>query len=252
MNPFFKKTFSFFLLLFYLLKSSPFAYSSPSVIADILSASKSIVQVHALTEGLAPSPSGAAMVHMEKTGAGVILDPAGIIVTNSHTVLGAQRIAVKLYDGREFAASVLSASGEDDLVLLKIESAGDLPFVSLADAKNLKPGDTVYSVGNSAFLNQTLSEGIILGIGQRGAEPVFLRINFQVYPGDSGTPVFGSSGSLYGITVGNAGHTTLAVSSARITQGYLAAKKNLPQSAETKEQTSQKQPLEPSSKALQV
>jgi len=54
---------------------------------------------------------------------------------------------------------------------------------------------------------------------------VLLRINFKVYPGDSGTPVFGRSGNLYGITVGNAGNTAIAVSSTQINKGYLAAKK---------------------------
>lgn len=230
MNPFLKKNFSFFLVFLSFFYFPVDSHSSSSVISDILTASKTIVQVHALTEGLASSPGGAAMVQMEKTGAGVIIDPSGIIVTNAHTVMGAQKIAIRTHDGREIPANLLGGSGQDDIVLLKVE-AGVLPFSSLADASHLKPGDTVYSVGNSVFLNQTISEGILLGIGQRTqdprfqAEPVLLRINFKVYPGDSGTPIFGRSGNLYGITVGNAGNTTIAVSSTQINKGYLAVKK---------------------------
>lgn len=232
MNPFSKKIFPFFLVFLSAFYFSSYSHSGASIISDILTASKTIVQVHALTEGLAPSHGSAAMVQVEKTGAGVIIDPSGIIVTNAHTVIGAQRIAIRTHDGRELPASLLGGSGQDDIVLLKVE-AGALPFSLLADAGRLKPGDTVYSVGNSAFLNQTISEGILLGIGQRTQgpqaqpEPVLLRINFKVYPGDSGTPIFGSSGNLYGITVGNAGNTTIAVSSTQINKGYLAVKKQL-------------------------
>ncbi len=231
MNPFLKKNFSFFLVFLSVFYFPARSHSSSSVISDILTASKTIVQVHALTEGLAPSPGGgASLVQAEKTGAGVIIDPSGIIVTNAHTVAGAQKIAIRTHDGREIPANLLGGSGQDDIVLLKVE-AGILPFSSLADASHLRPGDTVYSVGNSVFLNQTISEGILLGIGQRTqapqlqAEAVMLRISFKVYPGDSGTPIFGRSGNLYGITVGNTGNTAIAVSSTQINKGYLAVKK---------------------------
>lgn len=185
------------------------------------------MQVHAWAEGLSPAPAGARLVTLEKKGAGVIIEASGLIVTNAHTVAGAQKIAVKTQDGRQFAAQLIDVSGDDDLALLKIDSETPLPFAPLEDPGQLKPGDTVYSVGNSMFLNQTLSEGIILGIGTKaagswGGEPgaALLRISFKVYPGDSGTPVFGRSGKLYGIIAANAGQTSLAVSSARIGQGY--------------------------------
>lgn len=230
MNPILKKIFSFFLVFFCAFYFSPALRSSTSIIANILNASKAIVQIYARTEGLASTNGGAGMVQMEKSGAGVIIDSSGMIITNAHTVFGARQIAVRLQDGRQFSAAILSASGQDDLALLKIE-AEELPFSSLADAGILKPGDTIYSVGNSAFLSQTISEGVLLGIGQRSqgpgtpAAPVLLRINFQVYPGDSGTPIFGGSGELYGIIIGNAGHTTIAVSSTPIKKSYLSAKK---------------------------
>lgn len=183
-----------------------------------------------MTEGIAASGGSTALVQMEKTGAGVIIDPSGIIVTNAHTVAGAKKIAIRTNDGQEVPANLLGGSGQDDIVLLKVE-AGVLPYSILADAGLLRPGDTVYSVGNSVFLNQTISEGVLLGIGEREqhpggeAEPVLLRINFKVYPGDSGTPIFGRSGNLYGITVGNAANSAIAVSSSRINKVYLAAKK---------------------------
>ncbi len=224
------KKFSHFLLAAVFFFEIPNLSASESVIFNILKASKAVVKIYARAEGLTKSPEGAKIFKMEREGAGVILDASGIIVTNAHTVQGAQIIAVKTQDGNDYGAKVLGLAEDDDLVFLKIEPASPLNVVSIEDSGEAKLGGVVYSFGNSAFLNQTISEGSITGIGQKpnsagsGPENAVLRINFKVYPGDSGTPVFSPSGKLMGLTVGglNSGNQeTFAVTAERIKRNYL-------------------------------
>ncbi len=228
MNPFLKKI-SLALLLASLFSQIPILSASESVIADILSASKAVVKIYTRANGLAKSPEGTKLFQMERNGAGLVLDSSGTIVTNAHTVQGAQQIAVITQDGKQYPAKILGLAGDDDLVFLKIESAVPLNSVSLAGPGEAKLGSVVYSIGNSAFLSQTISEGAITGIGQKpnasgsGPENAVLRINFKVYPGDSGTPVFNAQGKLMGLTVGglsSGNQETFAVSAERIQKSY--------------------------------
>src|SRR5262245_13389676 len=54
------------------------------------------------------------------TGAGFIVDPEGLVVTNQHVIVNADRIRVKLYDGRTQVANLVGADNATDLALLKI------------------------------------------------------------------------------------------------------------------------------------
>ncbi|MBU3758619.1 MAG: serine protease [Candidatus Omnitrophica bacterium] len=222
----FRRNYRLAIVLAAVLSGSQSAQASSSLIADLNEASKSMVRVSALAEGFDSSSAGTGLLRMEKTGAGILITSSGVIVTNAHTLAGAQKVAVQTHDGQQWPAALIAVSGEDDLALLKIETGKALPFAQLASAEQLTAGDTLYTIGNSMFLKQTLSEGILLGIGRKGAGPwgggadaALLRISFKVYPGDSGTPILSRQGKLYGIISANAGQTAIAVSSSRILLG---------------------------------
>ena len=107
-------------------------------------------------------------------GSGFIFDPDGYIITNNHVVEGADKIKVKLMDGREFKATIKGRDPMTDLALIKIESANhDLPVLSLGDSDAMQVGDWVLAVGNPFGLTHTVTQGIISAKGRViGAGPV--------------------------------------------------------------------------------
>ncbi len=182
-----------------------------SGIADVFSASKSMVEVLAEGGGMFKVPAGpkgparVRAIQFSQVGGGVIVDPSGIVVTNAHILKNAARVTVTTSDRKKYAATLLYAPEGEDLAFLKIMDARDLPAIFFADSDKLKNKDIVYSIGNSPLLHGTLMEGKIVGFVRNknlkdGAERRFLRINYQVYSGDSGTAVFDGAGRLVGLT----------------------------------------------------
>ena len=57
-------------------------------------------------------------------GSGVIVDPAGLVVTNNHVIEGATEVKVALADRREFEAEIVSRRPRTDLAVLKHQGRG--------------------------------------------------------------------------------------------------------------------------------
>ena len=82
-------------------------------------------------------------------GSGVIVDAAGLIVTNVHVIDGADDIKVSLADKREFEANVVLKDKRSDLAVLRIKGAHErFPFLELANSDALEVGDVVLAIGN--------------------------------------------------------------------------------------------------------
>ena len=109
-------------------------------------------------------------------GSGVIISKDGYIVTNNHVIDGADEIAVKLNDNREFKGRIIGTDPSTDLALVKIESDDDLPTIPVGDSEALKVGEWVLAVGNPFNLNSTVTAGIVsakartLGVYNGGIE----------------------------------------------------------------------------------
>ena len=94
-------------------------------------------------------------------GSGVIYDKSGLILTNAHVVSGADRVSVKLLDGREFKdAKVLGIDERADIAVVKIPLT-DAPAVTLGDSSKVGVGDWAIAVGNPFGLSNTLTVGVI-------------------------------------------------------------------------------------------
>jgi serine protease Do len=134
-------------------------------------------------------------------GSGFIVTEDGLILTNAHVVRDARRVMVKLADRREFDAKVLGVDPLTDIAVLKID-ATDLPTVRIGDADQLEVGDHVLAIGQPYGFEESASAGIVSAKGRSlpGESYVpFIQTDVAVNPGNSGGPLFDSSGAVVGI-----------------------------------------------------
>ena len=135
-------------------------------------------------------------------GSGVIVSALGYVLTNNHVVEGASEIDVRLADGREARAEVVGADPETDLAVLKID-LDRLPAITLGLVESLQVGDVVLAIGNPFNVGQTVTSGIVSGLGrqQLGLSTFenFIQTDAAINPGNSGGALVDVQGHLIGI-----------------------------------------------------
>src|SRR2546426_1920332 len=109
------------------------------------------------------NPNGFRPIQSE--GSGFIVRPDGYVFTNFHVVEGADKIDVKLRDGREFPARVVGTDEKTDIAVLKIE-AKDLPIVQLGNSDSVRVGQFAFAIGAPFKLDYTFTYGVVSGKGR--------------------------------------------------------------------------------------
>nr|MBO2467190.1 peptidase S1 [Xanthomonadaceae bacterium] len=146
-----------------------------------------------------PGPRGRQGVSM---GSGFIISEDGYVLTNHHVVDGADSITVRTYDQREFEARLVGSDEGYDVALLKIEGKG-LPALRLGDSRALRPGQWVVAIGSPLGLDQSVTAGIVSGLGRsgRGGQQYvpFIQTDVAINRGNSGGPLLNTSGEVVGI-----------------------------------------------------
>jgi serine protease Do len=135
-------------------------------------------------------------------GSGVIVDPAGIALTNAHVVERSTEIEVVTLDGRKHKAKVIGVDKKTDLAVLKLDDGKDFPYVRLGDSDKAQVGDWVIAVGSPFGLQATVTAGIISAKArQLGQGPFddFLQTDAAINPGNSGGPLVNMQGEVIGI-----------------------------------------------------
>jgi len=135
-------------------------------------------------------------------GSGFIITQDGYIFTNNHVVEQADKILVKLSDGKEYEAKVIGKDARTDIALIKIRPDRDLPTAELGDSEKLRVGEWVMAIGNPFGLEQTVTAGIVSAKGRViGAGPFdnFIQTDASINPGNSGGPLFNMEGKVIGI-----------------------------------------------------
>jgi len=129
------------------------------------------------------------------------VDPNGYILTNHHVVGRADRISVKLNDGRTLDATVVGTDPQTDLAVIRIKET-NLPYLRLADSNKVGIGDWALAFGSPFGLEKTMTTGIISAKGRViGAGPYddFLQTDAAINPGNSGGPLVNLQGEVVGI-----------------------------------------------------
>ena len=137
-------------------------------------------------------------------GSGVIVDAAkGYILTNNHVVAEADKIKVRLNDDRQFDAKLIGTDPQTDLAVLQIK-ADSLSQLPLGESSKLQVGDFVVAIGSPFNLRQTVTSGIVSGLGRTtdnedGAYQDFIQTDASINPGNSGGALVNLHGELVGI-----------------------------------------------------
>src|SRR3982750_2749138 len=132
---------------------------------------------------------------VQTEGSGFIVRPDGYIFTNVHVIEDADKIDVKLRDGREFPGRVVGADEKTDIAVVKVE-AKDLPVVPLGDSDAVRVGQFAFAIGAPFKLDYTFTYGVISGKGrskllQTGGYSIsdYLQTDASINPGNSGGPL---------------------------------------------------------------
>ncbi|WP_372996277.1 S1C family serine protease [Lutispora sp.] len=145
--------------------------------------------------------------YTEGVGSGVIVDPRGYILTNSHVVGNSRsRLTVYLADGRELEGNVLWQDVGLDLAVVKVE-ANNLPTAELGDSDALTVGEIAIAIGNPLGLRyeRTVTQGIVSGLNrsimvdQNTIMEDLIQTDAAINPGNSGGPLINSKGKIIGI-----------------------------------------------------
>ena len=150
-----------------------------------------------------PREKGKEYRHRQRSGgSGVIVDKEGYILTNNHVIEGADKVKVRLNDGREFIATVKGQDSRTDLAVLHIK-AKDLPVAILGDSDNLDVGEWAIAIGSPFGLEHTVTVGVISAKGRSGlgtgTYEDFVQTDASINPGNSGGPLINIDGEVIGI-----------------------------------------------------
>ena len=135
-------------------------------------------------------------------GSGVILRSDGYILTNNHVINQANRIDVRLRNGKRYPATLVGADSATDLAMLKIDARG-LPQAEFASSEKARVGQFVIAIGSPFGLDYTVTTGVLSakGRGGIGANEIedYLQTDASINPGNSGGPLVDLQGRVLGI-----------------------------------------------------
>ena len=140
------------------------------------------------------------------TGSGFIWDRQGHVITNYHVLQGASAVRIRLSDHRTFNATLIGASPEHDLAVLRIPMTADMPKpLSIGTSHDLQVGQITYAIGNPFGLDHTLTTGVVSALNRSlrnnygSSIEDLIQTDAAINPGNSGGPLLDSAGRLIGI-----------------------------------------------------
>lgn len=142
----------------------------------------------------------------EGSGSGVLIKNNGYIVTNNHVINGGKDIEV-LVGAKTYKAQIVGTDSTTDLAVLKIQGSNFNP-INIGTSSDLKVGQYVMALGSPFGLDNSVSTGIISGLGrsnmvqdnsQISTYVNLIQTDAAVNPGNSGGALVNEAGQLVGI-----------------------------------------------------
>ena len=190
------------LIFFILLNTS--AHAEISILEHMQKLERSLVGIKTVYTKTMNTPKGKKCVSYTRQGTGIIIDPTGLIITNTHIIKNALRINVTLHDGRLFYAQILTVSTDHDFSIIRINVPSPLAPIKFADSSQAQIGELIMAIGSSDYTDRSIMSGKITGLIQSRSQGTieFLETNLALYQGDSGGPIFDRHGKLLGMVMG--------------------------------------------------
>lgn len=189
--------------------SSSKANASGATVAEVANTvSDSVVEI--TTEFVTTGYFSFGQYVTKGAGSGVIISDDGYIITNNHVISDtdnggvlADKIAVRLRTGDEYAAKLVGRDADADIAVIKIEAEG-LSAAVWGDSESLTVGDQVVVVGNPlGELGGTVTTGIVSAQDREikidETKMNLIQTDAAVNPGNSGGGMFNMKGELIGI-----------------------------------------------------
>ncbi|PYQ70963.1 MAG: peptidase [Acidobacteria bacterium] len=135
-------------------------------------------------------------------GSGFIIDVDGSILTNNHVIDRAERITVKLSDGRTMRARVVGSDPDTDIALIKVDGQTGLPVAPLGDSLSLRMGEWVCAIGNPLGYEHTVTVGVVSFLGRKLFDMSldnYIQTDAAINFGNSGGPLINARGEVIGI-----------------------------------------------------
>ena len=144
-------------------------------------------------------------------GSGFLYDDQGHIVTNNHVVEDATGFQVRFFDGSIVVAQFVGRDPGSDLAVLKVDELPDgAAPLALADSRKVEVGQTAIAIGNPFGLQNTLTVGVVSGLGRtlNGPQstqggffsiPNIIQTDAAINPGNSGGPLLNVKGEVIGV-----------------------------------------------------
>ncbi|NWG19006.1 MAG: trypsin-like peptidase domain-containing protein [Chloroflexi bacterium] len=164
-----------------------------------------VVADHPIVDGNAPLSVSISQ------GSGFLFDDQGHIVTNDHVVEDGKQYQVRFSDGSMFTARLVGGDPGSDLAVLKVdELPAETAPLPLADSRTVEVGQTAIAIGNPFGLRNTLTVGVVSGVGrslsgpasERGGRfriPNVIQTDAAINPGNSGGPLLNIYGEVIGV-----------------------------------------------------
>lgn len=155
-------------------------------------------------------------VKEEATGSGIIIDPAGYVVTNHHVAGHAKQMTCTMADKTEIDAQLVGTDPATDIAVIKLmpEKPTQFPIAKFGDSSLMKVGDRVLAMGSPLAFSQSVTMGIVsntelvipnmLGGLTLDGEDIgsvvrWIAHDAQIHPGNSGGPLINMNGEIIGI-----------------------------------------------------
>ncbi len=136
------------------------------------------------------------------SGSGFVISADGEVLTNQHVVDGADRVTVKLSDGRSFRARIVGADPDIDIALLRIDGVSGLPVAPLGDSAGVRVGEWVCAIGNPLAYEHTVTVGVVSYLGRKLFDQSldnYIQTDAAINVGNSGGPLINTRGEVIGI-----------------------------------------------------
>ncbi|WP_409161001.1 serine endoprotease DegP [Pectobacterium sp. B2J-2] len=142
--------------------------------------------------------------NFQALGAGVVINAEkGYVVTNSHVVENADKIQIRLSDGRKYDAKMLGKDPRSDIALVQLKDFKNLTAIKVADSDQLRVGDYTVAIGNPYGLGETATSGIVSALGRSGLNienyENFIQTDAAINRGNSGGALVNLHGELVGL-----------------------------------------------------